>query len=151
MLPACQFRKQVYCSDLCSLFSGKSSFGERAIAAALSETWPEFSKAIDILNEPGRSRVNALDLDIYSPLLSVGVEFHGADHFKAKRGGELGLRRRQACDRRRRRLCKERGIHLIEIHHKDYDKDPEGTIKKLIEEIRTLSKKRTPNLLETAA
>jgi hypothetical protein len=56
-------------------------------------------------------------LDIYVPDHALAIEYMGEqhteplDHF----GGEEGLRTRQVLDQRKRDLCRQQGIHLVEI------------------------------------
>ncbi len=56
-------------------------------------------------------------LDVWIPSLSVAVEYHGAQHFQAVEffGGEDAFRKNQERDQRKRALCKQNGIRLMEI------------------------------------
>jgi hypothetical protein len=56
-----------------------------------------------------------LSLDIFIPDLSVAIEYQGAQHHEAFKhlGGDDELKKTQARDNRKARLCKEAGIHLI--------------------------------------
>lgn len=58
-------------------------------------------------------------LDIFIPSLNVGIEYQGAQHYRAVElfGGEDGLRERKKLDIRKKRLCKENGIKLVEIKY----------------------------------
>ena len=60
-------------------------------------------------------------LDIFIPSLNVGIEYQGAQHYRAVElfGGEDGLRERKKLDIRKKRLCKENGIKLVEIKYTD--------------------------------
>lgn len=55
-------------------------------------------------------------LDIYIPTLKVGLEYHGQQHYEGVDffGGEEGYIYRQVLDDKKRMLCKENGIKLIE-------------------------------------
>lgn len=56
-------------------------------------------------------------LDVWIPSLSVAVEYHGAQHFQAVEffGGEAAFQKNLERDERKRTLCKENGIRLMEI------------------------------------
>lgn len=65
-------------------------------------------------------------LDIWIPEFSVGIEYHGAQHFGPVDvfGGEDGFRKVQERDRRKRVLCEKNDTHLIEVRYDekiDYD------------------------------
>lgn len=55
-------------------------------------------------------------LDIFIPSLSVGIEYQGAQHYRAVShfGGEKGLEERLALDEKKKVKCAENGIKLIE-------------------------------------
>ena len=58
-------------------------------------------------------------LDIFVPSINIAVEYQGAQHYRAVElfGGEDGLRERKKLDIRKKRLCKENGIKLVEIKY----------------------------------
>jgi len=56
-------------------------------------------------------------LDIWIPAMGVAIEYHGIQHFQSVDffGGEAAFRRGQERDRRKRMLCAQNGMHLVEI------------------------------------
>lgn len=58
-------------------------------------------------------------LDIWVPALRVGIEYQGIQHFEpVKRfGGELAHDKTRARDNRKRKLCLDHGVRLIEIKY----------------------------------
>ena len=60
-------------------------------------------------------------LDIFVPSINIAVEYQGAQHYRAVElfGGEDGLSERKKLDIRKKRLCKENGIKLVEIKYTD--------------------------------
>lgn len=61
------------------------------------------------------------NLDIYVPSLRLGIEFQGIQHYEQVVffGGEEGLEKRKKLDEKKRHLCKENGITLLEWHYQD--------------------------------
>lgn len=55
-------------------------------------------------------------LDIYIPSIHIAVEYQGVQHFEPVRGfgGEEGLSKRLALDKKKRALCEKNGIRLVE-------------------------------------
>lgn len=55
-------------------------------------------------------------LDIFIPTLNVGIEYQGMQHYEPIEffGGERAFKRNQERDARKRKLCEENGIKLIE-------------------------------------
>lgn len=55
-------------------------------------------------------------LDIFVPSISTGFEYQGQQHYQAIElfGGERALFATQERDRKKRQLCEENGVHLIE-------------------------------------
>ncbi len=58
-------------------------------------------------------------LDIYVPSLSIGIEYQGVQHYKPIEhfGGEEHFLRQQENDRKKKQLCKEHDVELIEWHY----------------------------------
>ncbi|SDJ36387.1 hypothetical protein SAMN04487926_14527 [Paraburkholderia steynii] len=56
-------------------------------------------------------------LDIWIPSLNVALEYHGVQHFRAIDyfGGDAAFAKGQERDRRKRELCKQNEVRLIEI------------------------------------
>jgi len=59
------------------------------------------------------------ELDVYIPSLKLGIEYQGRQHYDPVEffGGEEGLRYRQELDAKKRMLCKENNILLIEFKY----------------------------------
>lgn len=55
-------------------------------------------------------------LDIFIPSISVGIEYQGVQHYRAVDlfGGEDNFRHQQENDQKKRSLCKQNGVTLIE-------------------------------------
>ena len=60
-------------------------------------------------------------LDIYLPSLNIGIEYQGVQHYHPVDffGGAEGLKTRLLLDEKKRNLCAENGIKLIEWHYND--------------------------------
>ncbi len=60
-------------------------------------------------------------IDIFVPSINVGIEYQGVQHYRSVElfGGDEGLRERKKLDARKKRLCKENGIKLVEIKYTD--------------------------------
>jgi len=63
--------------------------------------------------------LEGLELDVWIPGRRIGVEYQGEQHDRvvAAWGGAKGLQERKERDERKRRLCKEAGITLVEFWH----------------------------------
>ena len=70
--------------------------------------------------------LEGLELDIFIPDLNVGIEYQGIQHFKPLDvwGGEAALKKTQEHDSRKKRLCKENEIDLIEFFYSDEISEP---------------------------
>lgn len=66
-------------------------------------------------------------LDIYIPDLRIGIEYQGEQHYRVVDffGGEEGFKKRQELDERKRKLCIENNVKLIEWK---YDKTMNKTV-----------------------
>ena len=60
-------------------------------------------------------------LDIFIPSISVGIEYQGRQHYEpiGYFGGESHFEHQQENDRKKRKLCKDKGITLIEWPYKE--------------------------------
>lgn len=60
-----------------------------------------------------------LELDIFIEELAIGIEYQGIQHYQVIKhwDGEDGLKKRQANDAKKRKLCKENGITLIYFNY----------------------------------
>jgi len=72
------------------------------------------------------------ELDIYIPELKLGIEYQGAQHFEAIDffGGEKGLEHRKDLDERKRQLCRENNVTLIEFKY-DEELTKNNVLKKI--------------------
>ena len=75
-----------------------------------------------------RKILNGLELDIYYPDLNIGIEYQGNYWHSLPEA----IKR----DKRKRKLCEEKGINLIEVWDNDFLKDQDSIIKDLIKNIR---------------
>lgn len=67
-----------------------------------------------------------LELDAYNEKLKIAVEYQGVQHFKTKNGyfgGKEALVKRQKHDEIKRKICKEKGILLLEPNYKMDEED----------------------------
>jgi hypothetical protein len=73
-----------------------------------------------------------LELDIWIPHLQLGIEYQGEQHYKPIEhwGGQESFDALVERDRRKRKLCKENAVHLLEIKYSE-PLDIEVLIKKL--------------------
>jgi len=62
--------------------------------------------------------MQGLELDIFVPELSLGIEYQGEQHYKVIEhwGGEEGLKNRQSKDTRKKKLCEDNGYALVEFY-----------------------------------
>ncbi len=100
----------------------KGSTGQRLLQKMLEEC--DIGKVI--YND--REILNGLELDIYYPELSIGIEYQGNYWHTLPENIER--------DERKKKLCKEKGIHLIEVWDDDFlknnDKITEEVYNKII-------------------
>lgn len=63
--------------------------------------------------------LQGLELDVYLPKLMLGFEYQGQQHFHAIKawGGEIALAKNQERDKRKRIICDNNNIKLIEIDY----------------------------------
>jgi hypothetical protein len=63
--------------------------------------------------------LKGLELDIYLPAAEVAFEYQGQQHYKAidAWGGQEALERLQERDARKRVLCQQQGVALVEVAH----------------------------------
>jgi hypothetical protein len=74
-----------------------------------------------VLREASPTWLGRLRLDVYVPALRLAFEHQGQQHFEAVTvfGGDDALRRTQARDEEKRRLCVENGVRVIDIRYDD--------------------------------
>lgn len=55
-------------------------------------------------------------IDVFIPSINVGIEYQGIQHYEPVDflGGAKGLRDRQKLDEKKRKLCQDNGVILIE-------------------------------------
>lgn len=60
--------------------------------------------------------LNKQSIDIYIPSLLIGIEYQGVQHYKPIEhfGGEEHFQQQQENDRKKKQLCKDNGVNLIE-------------------------------------
>jgi len=58
-------------------------------------------------------------LDVYVPSIQCGFEYQGTQHFRSMEhfGGKKSYRKRKQLDKRKRQICLENDVHLIEWHY----------------------------------
>ena len=78
------------------------------------------------------------ELDVYVPSLKIGVEYQGRQHYDPVEffGGDEGLRYRQELDKKKRMLCKENDILLVEFRY-DESIEKDDVLTKIIKEVRS--------------
>ncbi|MGA1870820.1 MAG: hypothetical protein ACMUJM_19975 [bacterium] len=79
--------------------------------------------------------LQGLELDIWIPKLKIGIEYQGIQHYQVIEhwGGEEGLEKRKANDKRKKQLCKSLGYFLIEFKHNE--ELTEGYVKKKLQRL----------------
>lgn len=63
--------------------------------------------------------LGAQSLDIYIPSIATGIEYQGQQHYQAVEifGGQKGLQHRIELDAKKKELCRQNEIKLIEIRY----------------------------------
>jgi hypothetical protein len=76
--------------------------------------------------------LDRLELDIFVPLLGLGIEYQGRQHYKSMPhwGGDVGYKTRRSNDQRKKRICKKLGYTIVYFNEHD-DLAHESVIKKL--------------------
>jgi hypothetical protein len=76
---------------------------------------------VQVLHHYRGSELQGLELDIWLPELSLGIEYQGEQHFEAIEhwGGDEGLKSRLQNDRRKKAICKRLGYDLVEFTYKE--------------------------------
>jgi hypothetical protein len=94
---------------------GGSSHAEMTILKMIKELLP--TQKITSHFRP--DWLNRLEIDIWIPEMNIGIEYQGEQHYHPIEiwGGDVGLRDLQIRDDRKRKICKERGVRLIEIKY----------------------------------
>lgn len=63
--------------------------------------------------------LQGMELDIYIPSLNTGIEYQGQQHFHPVKawGGKKALEKVQERDSKKRQLCQQKGVKLIEVDY----------------------------------
>jgi hypothetical protein len=63
--------------------------------------------------------LEGLELDIFIVEANIGIEYQGIQHYEAIEhwGGEEALNERQERDKRKKEICDEHGVEIIEVRH----------------------------------
>lgn len=74
---------------------------------------------LDIVSHYRPAWLEGLELDVFVPSLNLGIEYQGQQHFYAVEawGGVGALTRQQERDARKRMLCREHGVRLVEFDY----------------------------------
>lgn len=75
----------------------------------------------EVLHHYRGSELQGLELDIWLPELSLGIEYQGEQHFQVIEhwGGKDGLKARLQNDKKKKALCKKLGYDLVEFTYKE--------------------------------
>lgn len=94
---------------------GSAYVGETTVFNIVCRIFPEK----EVVRHIRPDWLEGLELDIYIPEMKIGVEYQGQQHFHPIKawGGEKALKAVQQRDQRKRQLCAQRGIHLVEIDY----------------------------------
>lgn len=73
----------------------------------------------EVIHHYRGKELDGLEIDVWIPSLKLGIEYQGEQHYRAIEhwGGQVGLERRIANDKRKKTLCQSLGYTLIEFHH----------------------------------
>lgn len=115
------WRKAIEAAGLTYKRKTPKLFGELVLGFILSDFFPneKFVKHCRTLDWLVGSKGHSLELDYYCDSLKLGIEFQGPTHFKPV-FGEVELTQQRKRDERKRRLCKENGVDLIQVHYDDF-------------------------------
>ena len=94
---------------------GDAWVSETMLYHIVEEIYPN----IEIIRHHRPSWLEGLELDIYIPSKQLAFEYQGLQHFQAVEhwGGEAKLEIQKEHDRRKKRICEEKGIVLICINY----------------------------------
>jgi very-short-patch-repair endonuclease len=108
----------------CPYCKPKYSKAEKDILAAIQRQHPDA-----VGNVRGLLKNKRFELDIWIPDLKIAIEYDGAYYHSRPDSQER--------DARKNKECVDSNIFLIRILDKNYQKDPEGTIQKVLNGIAT--------------
>lgn len=94
---------------------GDAWVSETMLYHIIKEIYPE----LDIIRHHRPDWLEGLELDIYLPSKKLAFEYQGLQHFQAVEhwGGKAQLEIQKEHDRRKKKICEEKGIHLICINY----------------------------------
>jgi hypothetical protein len=81
----------------------------------------EMVKPAEVVRHFRPKYLEGLEIDIWIPEYSLGLEYQGEQHFKVVEfwGGMEGLKDLQIRDQKKRSLCEKNGVNLVEINFFD--------------------------------
>lgn len=88
---------------------------EAQLYAIVSNLYP------DAIYQYRTSWLGMQSLDIYIPSISVGIEYQGIQHYKPieRFGGEEHFKIQKANDRKKKKICKDHGVQLVEWSYQE--------------------------------
>ena len=94
---------------------GQQWVTETTLYKIVSMLFPDY----EVVHHYRGPELEGLEVDIWLPELNIGIEYQGEQHYKVIEhwGGEEGLKKRIENDRKKKRLCKKLGYHLVEIKY----------------------------------
>lgn len=139
--------KNYFCGRSCSVsYQNKTvghgnarSFIEKWLEGRIKEKWP----TLEVLYND-KTTIGS-ELDIFIKSFNLGIELQGKTHYQVIYNQEV-LDRTQANDELKRKVCKEKGIELIEIDMSKMNsikKDPEFI--KIVEQVFNIIQNKIDN------
>ena len=100
----------------------KQSLGIRTGSKGENDLYQEVCRAYpgeDIIRNWHPDWLEGLELDVYLPGRKLAFEYQGEQHYRpvAHWGGEENLAAQKERDEKKRRLCQENGVRLVEVPH----------------------------------
>ena len=97
---------------------GEGWVSETILYHIIEKLFPENT----VLHHYRPNLLDGLELDIFIEELNLGIEYQGMQHYKPIKhwGGENGLKKVKARDKKKKKLCEENGIDLVYV---DYNED----------------------------
>jgi hypothetical protein len=94
---------------------GQQCVTETTLYKIVAMLFPDF----EVIHHYRGSELEGLELDIWLPEINIGIEYQGEQHYKVidHWGGKEGLEKRLENDKKKKRLCKKLGYHLIEFKY----------------------------------
>jgi hypothetical protein len=81
----------------------------------------EACEGLEVMHRARLPELQGLELDVWIPKLKIGLEYQGIQHYEAQDhwGGMEALRGVQERDERKKQLCEELGIVLLEFRYNE--------------------------------